>query len=234
MTIAFVQGPASVTGSAASIAATFAGSTPAGRLVVVTITQSYGANPPRAITNVRDSIDGAVDYALLHETNNGGTLYVHEYGRIVTTAGTRTVTCTFAGAADASLAINEYSSTSGFELDAARSANVGTGTAVQAGSITPSGTALYLMASGWTNGTGTSMTPTAGWNGRQERESGSSSLIEVQDLITSGAQNPAMALGASQAWAAVMVSYHEISAANIKRAVSNNTGGMRDLTGGMQ
>lgn len=234
MTISFVQGPDSVTASTATIAATFASSTPAGALVEVTITQSYGANPPRTITHVRDSIDGAVNYVLLHETNNAGTLYVHKYGRIVTTGGTRTVTCTFAAAADASIAINEYSSTAGFDLDAAKSAATGTGTAVAAGSITPSGTALYLAAAVWTNGTGTSMTPTAGWNGRQERESGSSSLIEVQDLVTSGAQNPAMTLGAAQAWAAVIVSYHEIAAASLKRLPTGATGGMRDLTGGLQ
>ena len=204
-------GPASTTGVGTTIASTFGSSTPVGNLVYVVITQTYGGNNPKTITNVRDNIDGAVDYTLLHETNNAGNLYVHIYGRVVSTAGTRTVTCTFSGTADATIAINEWSATSGFTFGGVsgtdKSAATGTGTSVQAGSITPSTNGLYIMGAVWSNGTGTSMTPTGGWNARQERESGSSSLIEVQDLATTGAQNPAMTLGSSQAWAAVIVAY---------------------------
>lgn len=212
-TFTFAQaGPASTSSSGATIASTFGASTPAGNLVYVVITQTYGANAPKAITHVRDNIDGAVDYTLLAETNNGGNIYVHIYGRVVSSAGTRTVTCTFTGgSADATIAVNEWSATGGFTFGNVtgtdKSTATGTGTSVQAGSITPSNAALYLMGAVWTNGTGTTMTPTASWNARQERESGSSSLIEVQDRSTTGAQNPAMTLGSSQAWAAVIVAY---------------------------
>lgn len=217
MTFSFVQGPASATGSSATPALAFAGSTPAGNLVYAVLTQTYGANPPRTITNCRDSIDGAVDYTLLEEGHDAASnLFVHIYGRVATSAGTRTVTFTMSGVCDYAIAVNEWSSTNGFVFGSVsgtdKSNATGTGTAMQAGSITPAGNALYVMAAVWSNGTGTTVDATGGWNARQERESGSSSLVAIQDLVASGAQNPAMTLGSSQIWAAAITAIGENAA----------------------
>lgn len=210
-TFTFVQSPTSVSSSSAAPAVSFGASTPAGNLVYVVITQTYGANPPRTITNVRDNVDTGVDYVLLHETNNGGTLYVHVYGKVATAAGTRTVTAAMGGVADCTIEVVEWNSSGGFTFGNVsgtdKSAATGTGTSVQAGSITPATNALYIHAAVWTNGTGTAMTATGGWAEREQRISGSPSLIEVQDRATTGAQNPAMTLGSSQAWASVIVAY---------------------------
>ena len=88
MTFSFVQGGAPVSGASAAPAFAFAGSTPVGNLVYAVLTQTFGANSPKTITNCRDSVDGAVDYTLLHETHDSASnLYVHVYGRVVTIHG---------------------------------------------------------------------------------------------------------------------------------------------------
>lgn len=203
-----LAGPASTTGAGSTIASTFGGSTSVGHLRVAVITQTWGANSPKTITNVRDNVDGANDYTPLAEINNGGNLYVHIYARVATSAGTATVTCTFSGTADATIAVNAYSATAGFTADVTAT-NTGTGTSITPGSVTPTGDALYIAAAVWANGNGAAFTTTAGWAARQERESGSSSLIGVQDFINgTGAKNPAMTLDQSLTWAAAIATYH--------------------------
>lgn len=203
-----LAGPAPTTSVGATIASTFGGSTPIGSLSVAFVTQTWGGNEPRAITHVRDDIDGANNYELKAEVNNGGSVYVHIYTRVATAAGTRTVTCTFTGgSADAAIAVMSYSATAGFTADVT-STNTGTGTSITPGSVSPTGSALYLVASVWSNGNWAVLTPTASWTQRQELENTASSLIAVQDRFTTGAQNPAMTLDQSLAWACAAVTYH--------------------------
>lgn len=202
-------GPAATTSAGATIASVFGGSTPIGSLSVAYITQTFGGNAPKAITHVRDDIDGANNYTLLAETNIGGNLYVHIYARVATAAGTRTVTCTFTGgSADASIAVESYNATSGFTADVT-STNTGTSASITPGSVTPTGNALYLCVAVWANGNGAAFTATGGWAARQELESGSSSLIGIQDFLNgTGAKNPAMTLDQSLDWAAAIATYH--------------------------
>ena len=204
-----LAGPAANTQTGvASIASTFGGSTPIGSLTVAFITQTFGANAPKTISSVADNVDGG-NLTLRSETNNGGNLYVHIYSRVATAAGTRPSQCNFSGGnADATIAVMSYSATGGFTSDVT-SANTGTGTSITPGSVSPTGTALYLAVAVWVNGNGAAFTATGGWTPRQELESGSSSLIGVQELLNgSGAQNPAMAIDQSLTWAAAIATYH--------------------------
>lgn len=202
-----LAGPAATTSTGTSIATTHTGSTAVGTLTIVTITQSYSTTPPKAIASVVDDVDGA-NYTLLAEITDDGTNYVHLYGRVHTVAGTRTATCTFTGgSADASISMNTYASTGTFTLGPT-STNTGTGTSFSPGSVSPTGNGLYVVAAAWSNGTGAPITTTAGWTARQKLESGSASLVAVQDKFTTGAQNPAMTAGWSVTWVCAAVTYY--------------------------
>ena len=113
-TFTFGRTTASFSGATNLPAVTFGASTPAGALVYAVLTQTFGANSPKSITNVRDNVDTGEDYTLLHETNNSGNIYVHVYGKVATAAGTRTVTGTLAGTADCTLDACEWGSSGGF------------------------------------------------------------------------------------------------------------------------
>lgn len=204
--MAWVQGPIPNSVSAASNAKAFASSTPVGNLMVAVVTQLFGGNPPRAISSIADSVDSA-NFTLAKVLQDAGnTIQVAIYYRIATSAGTRTVTASFTGgSADSCIAINEYDSTHTI-LSASTSSAEGTGTSSTAGSITAAGTALYVNA--LTDANGVVITPTGGWSQRQEVESSSIAPISVQDLITSGAQNPATTLGASPGtWVNAIVAF---------------------------
>lgn len=201
--MAWVQGPTFGTASAASVSKTFTSSTPAGNLVVVVVTQNNGANPVRAITNVRDNVDTGVDYTfLVGKQDATPNSRVDIYYKVASSAGTRTVTCTFTGgSADADIAINEYDST--HTTASVTNSNGGTTSPATPGSVTPAGTALYIV--GLCHDNNGAMTPDAAWNERQEDESLSNATINVHDKITSGAQNPSTTMGATiGTWNAVI------------------------------
>jgi hypothetical protein len=205
--MAWVQGPtASLGGSANTNAKAFTGSTPAGNLVVVQITQLFGGTAPKAITNVRDDIDGAVDYTLAKSQTLGAgpDARVDTYYRVVTSTGTRTVTVTFAGTCDSALAVNEYD-TAHTVLNVTNG-NTGTTGNITPGSVTPPGTALYVVAC--VNGNGVTVTPDGAWDQRQEVESAGTCSINTHDKITSGAQNPTTTTGATPgAWVATIATF---------------------------
>jgi hypothetical protein len=205
--VAWVQGPTpSSGGSATTNAKAFTGSTPAGNLVVVQITQLFGGSAPQSITHVRDNIDGAVNYTLAKSQTIGGgpDARVDTYYRVVTSTGTRTVTVTFAGACDSSIGINEYDATHTV-LDVTNG-NTGTTGNITPGSVTPPGTALYVVAC--VNANGVTITPDGAWDQRQEVESSGICTINTHDKITSGAQNPTTTTGSTPgAWVATIATF---------------------------
>ena len=199
----WVQGVGPTVGTTTTTQA-LSSSTPVGRLVVVTVAQKYGANPPRDISSVYDSVDGiGSPYTLAHsEVNGSGNLRIDTYSRVVTSAGTRTISSVLASAGDQTITVNEYSGVT--TLGAVNGAG-GTGTSAAPGSITPSGTALYINTVATTDSY-MDVTPDAAYTERQEIEFGGVT-INTHDRVTSGAQNPATTISSSVEWCAVIISF---------------------------
>lgn len=180
-------------------------STPVGRLIVVTVAQKYGANPPRDIDSVYDDVDGiGSPYTLAHsEVNGSGNLRIDVYYRVTTSAGVRTISSVLATAGDQTITVNEYS---GATILGVTSGNGDNTTSATPGSITPIGTALYINTVATTDSY-MDVTPDAAYTQRQEMEFGSGVTINTHDRVTSGAQNPTTTISSSVEWCAVIISF---------------------------
>lgn len=192
--MSWVQGPAFGTAVATSIAKAFAGSTPVGNLVVVCVTQNFGGNPTRAIASVTDSAGNVYLPAIGKDGLSGPNNRLDFYYSVVTVSGTLTVTVAFSGgSAECDIAINEYDSTQTYLWDV--SIATGTVSPAQPGSVSPPGTALYIV--GFCHDAASTTTQPAGYNQRQEDETFTNATIQVSDLITTGAQNPGVTVAAT-------------------------------------
>lgn len=191
--MAWVQGPVFATTSATSIAKAFSSSTPVGNLVVLCVTQNFGGNPTRAITSVTDSAGNVYQTAIGKDGLVGPNNRIDFYYSNITISGTLTITVNFAAAADCDLAINEYDSTQTFLWDV--SVATGTTSPAQPGSVSPPGTALYIV--GFCHDAASTTTQPSGYNQRQEDEAFVNATIQVSDLITTGAQNPGVTVAAT-------------------------------------
>lgn len=201
--MAWVQGPVFATASAGSVAKTFAGSTPVGNLVVVDTTQNNGANPTRGMPTITDSAGNKYLQCIASQDATPNSR-IDKFCSVVTVSGTLTVTASFTGGnADCDIAINEYDSSAIYLW--AVSANSGTGASATPGSAGASVPGSALFSVGLCHDNSGTMTPDAAWAQRQEDESLSNATINVHDKITTGAQNPATAMGATiGTWNCVM------------------------------
>lgn len=177
-------------------------STPAGRTLIVAVVQTYGANPPRTITSVQDSVDG-VNFTLSHSVVPGsGNIRVDVYHRTVTNAGTRSATVVLSGAGTASVVLLEYS---GITTKGAVGGANGTSTTAAPGSVNEAGQALYLNVVGTTTSYH-AVTPDATFTQRAELESGGPT-INVSEYVGTGPRNPATTIAESSEWAAALVTF---------------------------
>lgn len=179
-----------------------AASTPIGRLLVVAITQIYGANPPRSITSVQDSVD-LTNFTLgKSQVSGSGNSRTDIYYRFSTTAGTRTATVVLSGAGSASVAMAEYSGVTAFSSSSGAS---GTGTSATPGGITHGSTALFINVVGTTASYDT-VTKDATYTERSEIEFGGPTF-NMSDFAGTGTKNPTTTLSASAEWSNAQVSF---------------------------
>lgn len=205
-TTTWVQGPAAQsTAGASTVSQAFVSSTPAGNLVVVSISQQNGPGI-KAITRVYDSVDGIGSVYSLGESRVGAASRVDMYYKVAAGAGTRTVTVDFTGGTtDSTIGINEFNST--YTVLDAHSDNAGTASPATPGSVNPAGNALYVAAYVDENGQGQTG-PGGAWTIRQQVDSSAISSFLVLEQTTSGAQNPSVSYGgAPGAWQAISVTF---------------------------
>lgn len=180
-------------------------STTAGRLLVVDIVQTYGANPPRAISSVMDSVDSAAYTLARSQVNGSGTLRVDTYYRIATGAGARQANITLSGTGAYTALLTEYRGAT--TLGPVNSAGAASGTSIAPGSATVTN-GIYHLALGVTSSY-SPITVDAGYTvrGVYGDDEGSSPTMYVADRINSGASNPTSTIGASTEWAAVISTF---------------------------
>lgn len=205
-TTTWVQGPTVVsTAGVTTLSKVFAGSTPAGNLIVACITQQQGPGL-KAITRVYDSVDGiGATYSLGGSQVSAGAR-VDMYYKVAAGTGTRTVTVDFTGGTtDSSMGINEFDST--YTVKDAANTNTGSSNPSTSGSVTPSAAALYVVCEVNDNGA-THTGPAAPFTTRQIVDSSAISSFLFAEQTTSGALNASISYGSAPGtWDVVITTF---------------------------
>lgn len=177
-----------------------------GDIITASVVQIYGANPPRSITSVYDTVDGSgAAYSLAKsQVKASGNIRVDVYDHTVTTAGTRTIRSTLSATGAQSVSVTVRRGVTGRSGTA--SGADGTSTSVAPGSVTPTGSAMYHSVAATTAGY-TTITKDAAYTSRAKAENGAPPVMEVSDKFGSGASNPNSTIGTSAEWVAVQVCY---------------------------
>lgn len=186
---------------------TFGSPVAVGDLIVVDLTQYYAANPLRAVLSVSDNVNSG-NYALAIDESARGDVASAIYWKVANAAGTPTVSISFdigppAGAVAARVYDAEHT------VLGPTNAGNGSSTSLSTGSVSPSGTALYVALWG-PNYPYVTLTPPAGWTTRNFYQAidGSLPLDHYSaDLIGSGAQNPTVTFSAATVASAAIVTF---------------------------
>ena len=201
----------SITGNGAgvsSVTVTFSAAPAIGNLIVVLITQLYGANPSRAVSSVADG--AAAAYSLGRKAGAAGDNSTTDIYYRVATSTNSAITVTLAAAASVSVAIVEYPSTYSTFDATNNSAGIGNGASPQTatpGSVTQAATSLFINGVGHNQAYTTFSVPT-GFNQVVNIDNGVAVPIFLCDAIVSGAQNPASTLtGATTFWSDVLLTF---------------------------
>ena len=202
----FTNTPVSYTGTAnPTIVAD--SSIAAGSLILLTVIQFYGANPPRTITGVTDTVNSG-SHDVGSENVVSGNITIHQFYKIATSTGTPTFTVALSGTGDGNIGISVYDSTH-TTIDDTNSAT-GTGTSFAPGAATPSGPALYVYAAGIGPQYDT-FTLEATFNARTTYQGINGAVpfsLATGDFIGgTGAKNPTVTGSVSREWAASVMTF---------------------------
>lgn len=190
---AFVQASSVASGTAPTLGS----STLAGRTLLVDIVQTYGANPPRSITSVTDSVDGTTYTPVRSQIRGSGNIRVDTYIKTTTGAGTRSAAIVLSGVGNYSASITEYrGATAVVGTSVGADGSITADGSVASGSATPPSNAIYHNVVGITANYAT-FSAAAGYTERARlQETGASPSMFVQDSVGSGASNPSTPLAA--------------------------------------
>jgi hypothetical protein len=210
MAIAHVQSATIVEGAnVSSIQASFASPPADGNFLVVAVSAWNGGT--EAISSVTDNQSGNTYSLAVSQARPGdGKLFLYHCPNVNHDSGTFTITVTFGGSGYyGSVAILEYSGVAtSSPLDTTNSGS-GTSTTPSSGSVSPTGTCLYLGAV--YPAVTTTITADGGWTQRQELESGEA--LSVIEQVTSGSLTAGWTLGSSGGWAALIAAFDEAAGA---------------------
>jgi len=204
MAVAFVQGPvASEVNGATTVNITFASTPAAGNLIVAAGT-IWGGNQTLSCSDNKGNT-----YAEAVTRLQGTQLRAEiNYAANIASSATFTVTMTASASTNMALGINEYSGADTVPLNLTNNNGAASGTAITAGSVSPSGTDLIFGVATLT--AETSLTAAATWTTRQDHDNspdGANTQLSAIDKFATGAQNATWTGGSSTEWSAVVATF---------------------------
>jgi len=217
MAIAHVQTPTPVElSNVTSIGKTFTSTPVVGNYIFVFVGAWTSAGTAPTITSVTDNKGNSYSLArqqsVINIAGSRANVWIY-YAKVATATATFTVTVNFSASVLPTLGISEFSGVKATSpLDASNNGGTGSSTSASSGSITPTGTCLYLGQVGHA-GSGTTTPSTSGsWAQLVEIDENNDSQVQnIAYVIGSGAKSETWTIPNS-AWGAQAVAFQEESA----------------------
>lgn len=186
---------------------TLAQSVPAGSLILVLVSQFYGANPPRAIASVADSVN-AGNYALSGAETTDANIPIAAFHKVAGGTGTPTVSVSFTGGIpNGSVTVIVYD---GQHTTPGPTANAATSTATSSPGVVDTGATSALRVSMY--GTGSDYytlndTGSGTARGFQSINGSGPNSVYIADRVVAGSVAHSVSFSSARAAAALTVSF---------------------------
>jgi hypothetical protein len=178
-----------------------------GSLLVIFVCQNFNSTSPQTPTmSFTVGGESAPTQLINNLTFNGTNNRLDVYYKVTTASGNKTAQADFGSAQDASrMWMLEYDGA--HTVPGNTNTNTGTASPLTPGSVTPTGTALYVSG-GFQEGIDTTTPPGGIWNNRLADFEASPNTIQICiDAITTGAQNPAWTKTGTNPWGLAILTF---------------------------